>query len=80
MDESHNTLPLIEDHVGEELSGGPCDREVRLEDVQELRRAVVEHRDSLRRLCGILMSQPGSANEEIQDVLDSVNKPFEWIK
>ena len=71
--------PPIEDHVGEELQGGPCEAEVTQEHIRQLREMIALQQVSLaivqRALFDLLPNQDG----RVLELADSLDVELPWI-
>lgn len=73
-------LPLLEDHVGEELVGEPCQAEVTQEHIRQLREMIILQQHALvivqRALFDLLPNQDG----RVLDLADLLDVELPWIK
>ena len=73
--------PPIEDHVGEELQGGPCEAEVTQEHIRQLREVVVNQRQALIAVQRILWDLLPNGDWRIELLNEHLNKDATpWIK
>lgn len=77
MHDNQKPLPLIEDHVGEELQ---CEAEVAQEHIRQLRDMVVLQQHALAAVQRVLFDLLPSGDARLEEINDYLDVEFPWIK
>lgn len=72
--------PPIEDHIGEELQGGPCEAEVTQEHIRQLREIVVRQSAALLCAMEVLSDLVPRGDKRVDKMVACLDFSPPWIK
>lgn len=80
MDPNKKPLPLIENHVGEELHGGPCQAEVTQEHIRQLREMVILQQHALAAVQRVLFDLIPGGDARLDEINEYLDVELPWVK
>lgn len=72
--------PPIEDHVGEELFGDPCQAEVTQEHIRQLREVIILQQYALAVVQRAMFDFLPSGDSRVEELNEYLNVQLPWVK